>query len=178
MLRAARCAPFPFPFPFQSLSLCSSPFCIVAIFVVVASRRLTIFAGFTCKLDLIYCLTLPLQVGSPPPSASTTGHGVAEHGVAWPAAVMACNKILIDVVHLHANCCQLKSPSPYAAPPPSCAPFVLLPPPPACSIASISQLRPKAGECVTCNKTHESRREPWASCWPELPPQLIGCTFA
>lgn len=111
--------PFPFPFPFQSLSLCSSPFCIVAIFVVVASRRLTIFAGFTCKLDLIYCLTLPLQVG--PLSSPLCLHHWPWRGRAWrgmPAADMACNKILIDVVHLHANCCQLKSPSPYAAPPP------------------------------------------------------------
>lgn len=87
--------------------------------VVVSSRRLTIFAGFTCKLDLIYCLTLPHQVSlfSPPPPPSKAwhsmaSHGIAWHGMAWPAADMACNKILIDVVHLHANCCQLKSPPP------------------------------------------------------------------
>lgn len=57
----------PFPLPPSNLCPCAlPPFSIVAIFVVVASRRLTIFAGFTCKLDLIYCLTLPLQVGPPP----------------------------------------------------------------------------------------------------------------
>lgn len=52
--------------------------------VVVASRRLTIFAGFTCKLDLIYCLTLPHQVSLfiPPPPSPRPRRGIAWHRMA------------------------------------------------------------------------------------------------